>query len=782
MRSGNNVQAPDIDDRDPDIGDYAAGAAKGAVKDGAKGAAKGAVKGALKTGTPHGAAAGAAKGGAQAGIRGAKREAGDAGKRGKPQSNNNGAQNGNSPNNGTSDSANDNNDVNDNENLNGNLNESPNDSVDDNGTDSTGGNEPEGNNENPDNSNDNDTPDTGDDGEGEGDSDNNNDENSDDGSPSDTDDNDNGDGESEGGSSDSNSSPQNQDSNGSSPLRSPSSGSSDSDDYGGMEQTGLMGASTIGGVASSNPTSSSSGDGSSDSNADDDNDDGFGNNSDENKEDDKKGVIRKLVSLWAKITAMSTVVSIMLPAIIVTIIVVTLLSTLAVIGSVAVASTENIPESDCGANLIDINDELNELGKGDEAMRYNNANMIYSIMTENGFDEYEIAGVLGNMDAESGLDPTTIEGMYDHNYVMDTDPEYAAVGLEHGSDATTSYIYKPGDTTFPSYDEYTSGDLADKYMASTGTTPWASNDFYYADDGLLYPGIGMVQMTGENARQYIMDAHDAGTVWWAMEYQIAYMMVNGAPTGYANFWNEYKDQKFKSASEASTFFGQYFEGQSPSSNPSTFVDRASKSETWYIAIQTMNVEDVDTGSIVDSLVGEGDASDIEYITNTENSCQSASGGTHVGDGTLNVLPMNDYTITQSFGNVSSLGYYDVHAGIDLVNAADPTIYAAGDGTVVYAGCASGDACGTSGTNGQAYGTGFGQMVMIDHGNGVETIYGHMATTPEVSVGDTVTAGDVIGTMGSTGNSTGPHLHFEVHENKIAVNPDDYIDITKNAVN
>jgi murein DD-endopeptidase MepM/ murein hydrolase activator NlpD len=88
----------------------------------------------------------------------------------------------------------------------------------------------------------------------------------------------------------------------------------------------------------------------------------------------------------------------------------------------------------------------------------------------------------------------------------------------------------------------------------------------------------------------------------------------------------------------------------------------------------------------------------------------------------------------------------LHAGIDLAEPAGTPIHAAGAGTVV--------------TAGWAY-SGYGISVVIDHGNGVLTHYAHQSSTA-VKVGQRVTAGQTIGYEGSTGDSTGPHLHFEVH--------------------
>ena len=86
----------------------------------------------------------------------------------------------------------------------------------------------------------------------------------------------------------------------------------------------------------------------------------------------------------------------------------------------------------------------------------------------------------------------------------------------------------------------------------------------------------------------------------------------------------------------------------------------------------------------------------------------------------------------------------LHAGIDLANSIGTPIYAVSDGVVVDSGPAAG----------------YGMLVKLRHADGTVTLYGHINTTL-VSVGERVMAGDQIATMGNRGNSTGPHLHFEV---------------------
>lgn len=89
----------------------------------------------------------------------------------------------------------------------------------------------------------------------------------------------------------------------------------------------------------------------------------------------------------------------------------------------------------------------------------------------------------------------------------------------------------------------------------------------------------------------------------------------------------------------------------------------------------------------------------------------------------------------------------LHAGIDIANSIGTRILASADGVVIEAGPTAG----------------YGMWVKLRHADGTVTLYGHINTT-EVSTGDRVMAGDLIATMGNTGNSTGPHLHFEVQSN------------------
>lgn len=111
-----------------------------------------------------------------------------------------------------------------------------------------------------------------------------------------------------------------------------------------------------------------------------------------------------------------------------------------------------------------------------------------------------------------------------------------------------------------------------------------------------------------------------------------------------------------------------------------------------------------------------------------------------------VTPMTDAAITSCYGPRWGV----LHAGIDFAMPAGTPVRAAYDGTVTKASDA---------------GDGYGISVVVDHGNGYLTHYAHLSTA-KVGLGAHVAAGDTIGLEGSTGDSTGPHLHFEVHQGQL----------------
>lgn len=111
------------------------------------------------------------------------------------------------------------------------------------------------------------------------------------------------------------------------------------------------------------------------------------------------------------------------------------------------------------------------------------------------------------------------------------------------------------------------------------------------------------------------------------------------------------------------------------------------------------------------------------------------------------------------GGVLTQRYSWYHKGTDIATTMGTPVVAADSGRVIVAGWPDN--------------TGYGNRVIIDHGNGFITLYGHLSKI-SVSAGQTVKRGDQIGLEGSTGRSTGPHLHFEIRRGGVAVNPMEYL--------
>ncbi len=107
--------------------------------------------------------------------------------------------------------------------------------------------------------------------------------------------------------------------------------------------------------------------------------------------------------------------------------------------------------------------------------------------------------------------------------------------------------------------------------------------------------------------------------------------------------------------------------------------------------------------------------------------------------------------------ISGYNFTAIHPGIDIGGQVGNAVYAADSGVVVYAGWSN---------------YGYGNLLVIDHGNGWQTAYAHLSGI-SVSCGQSVTRGIMVASLGSTGNSTGPHLHFEMSYYGAKVNPFEY---------
>jgi murein DD-endopeptidase MepM/ murein hydrolase activator NlpD len=121
---------------------------------------------------------------------------------------------------------------------------------------------------------------------------------------------------------------------------------------------------------------------------------------------------------------------------------------------------------------------------------------------------------------------------------------------------------------------------------------------------------------------------------------------------------------------------------------------------------------------------------------------------------IRLIPPVTGTVSSGFGKRAA----GSHEGIDILAPAGTEVRAASRGRVEYS------------SNGMR---GYGNAVILDHGGGIATLYGHLETI-RVQSGETVAAGDVIGTVGRSGNATTYHLHFELRVDGEAVDPVPYL--------
>ena len=136
--------------------------------------------------------------------------------------------------------------------------------------------------------------------------------------------------------------------------------------------------------------------------------------------------------------------------------------------------------------------------------------------------------------------------------------------------------------------------------------------------------------------------------------------------------------------------------------------------------------------------------------------EEAKKGSYVNGVLFSIAPVSG-RISSRYGVNESIRNH-THKGLDIAASNGTPIKAASDGVVTYA---------------QYNNGGYGNLVKISHGNGVESYYGHCSKL-YVKVGQTVKAGDTIAAVGSTGHSTGNHLHFEIRINGTQVNPQKYL--------
>ncbi|MDV3427977.1 MAG: peptidoglycan DD-metalloendopeptidase family protein [Bacillota bacterium] len=203
--------------------------------------------------------------------------------------------------------------------------------------------------------------------------------------------------------------------------------------------------------------------------------------------------------------------------------------------------------------------------------------------------------------------------------------------------------------------------------------------------------------------------------------------------------------------------------------------RGTKTNTVKISPSTRTIwtNDYVIGTVVTKQNGKAGLNEVDKLINMENEAVKSSNTSEtrvinksidkiVAVGTKNPILAGIAFLTKpSRGGISSyFGYRwgKLHKGLDIGASIGTPIYAAADGTVESASWDSG---------------GYGNLVKLSHGSGIETLYGHTSRMV-VKAGQKIKRGQLIAYVGSTGHSTGPHVHFEVRLNGTAVNPLKYL--------
>ena len=168
----------------------------------------------------------------------------------------------------------------------------------------------------------------------------------------------------------------------------------------------------------------------------------------------------------------------------------------------------------------------------------------------------------------------------------------------------------------------------------------------------------------------------------------------------------------------------------------------------------------ENGNVENNIVFNDEATVLNTNSNIEETTSNSSFNIALVNWTW---PTTSEVITAHYGNIEPVyeGFPSSwHSGIDITGEQGDSVYAANNGVVVE----------------KTESTSYGNYILIKHSDNLYTLYAHMSSFANVSVGDTVTAGQVIGYVGMTGAAAGPHLHFEIRtceEYSCAVNPVDY---------
>lgn len=235
-------------------------------------------------------------------------------------------------------------------------------------------------------------------------------------------------------------------------------------------------------------------------------------------------------------------------------------------------------------------------GEAGSSDKEETAKRIYSVFHSYGFTNASIAGILGNIETESGLDPTCIEGIYD----------------EYG------YIGKRKTKAFANIDNHVKNTLFPDYAGKGIPINKAG---YKADDGKYYCGLGVIQWTGGGAKTFMAAAETVGMKWYTIDFQLAYMLSDtlyrqGFFTGWVNSQETTDD--LETAKRAAVKFAHDYEGNSWNDSV-----REGNAETWWNIMGGWGDAETDqtfVDSITDTATQLGGLIEFADIAKTTENC------------------------------------------------------------------------------------------------------------------------------------------------------------------
>lgn len=245
---------------------------------------------------------------------------------------------------------------------------------------------------------------------------------------------------------------------------------------------------------------------------------------------------------------------------------------------------------DCGTG-VDAAQEIFDAAGDPDAMAMANAQKINSVFATQGVDKVRISGMLGNLDAESGFDPTSVEAAY---HFMPNEPRFVWTAKK---------------------EELISSSAFDSYSRQACAFHNGYLPGYLADDGKAYCGLGLAGWTGGNVQPLFATAASVGRNWYDLDLQIAYLADDGHYR--AGFWKTWMSESAPASPEAAAiYFSHNYEGNTIAA----MERRQENAAKWYVYVNEWSV-DANYGNSILALAAQMSNAAMEtFITDEKSTC------------------------------------------------------------------------------------------------------------------------------------------------------------------